>query len=574
MESRALQCLMKGDKGMADYVRASDKTYNTARFNNYREIINSSYEKFPQRTAFQIKAPGGKYVYITYKELWERYYKLCNVFIEMGLRGKRIAVIGKNSFEWSLSYLCASTVGCVVPLDKEIHTDDIKNFVEAADCQAICYGDYFARTLLAELPSNVRQLSFTDVFNASTPDSQTFTETVDSIEFPKDQTQVLIFTSGTTGSAKGVCLSQYNICSNIYSTVQVVKIHPTDVTLSILPLHHTYECTLNLLLLLSRGTKITYCGGLTKIQKNLEEYHPSILVVVPALLSVLDKRIRKAVTKSVPSRYKEDFETLSLAQALNKLPFFLRTIVKNRVRATLGGKMRLFIVGAAELDTTLVEDFEALGIETLQGYGLTECAPLVAGNSDFNQKMDSTGKVMPGNEMKLINVNDEGVGEIITRGDNIMLGYFNDPDATAKVLVDGWFHTGDLGYIDDQGWLYIKGRIKNVIVTNNGKNIYPEELEHRLMDYPEVKECIVTGARDKDGKQVVKVKILPDKDVVAEALGHQPDKDELEKAVKDIVGAVNDEMPGYKAMKVIQVLDKELEKTTTAKIMRYGSNIE
>lgn len=559
---------------MAETVKVSDQTYKTARFENYREIVNHSYEKFPQRTAFQVKVPGGKYLYITYSQLWERYYKLCNIFLEMGLRGKRIAVIGKNSFEWSLSYLCAATVGCVVPLDKEIHTSDILSFVEAADCQAICYSDYFAKTLLGELPSHVRQLSFTDIYNASTPDEETFTEAVDSIEIPRDETQVLIFTSGTTGSAKGVCLSQYNVCSNIYSTVQVVKIHPTDVTLSILPLHHTYECTLNLLLLLSRGTKITYCGGLTKIQKNLEEYHPSILVVVPALLSVLDKRIRKAVAKSVPSRYSEYFETLPLADALKKLPFFMRTIVKNRVKATLGGKMRLFIVGAAELDTTLVRDFEALGIETLQGYGLTECAPLVAGNSDFNQNSESTGVVMPGNEMKLINVNDEGVGEIITRGDNVMLGYFNDPETTSKVLVDGWFHTGDLGYIDENGWLFIKGRIKNVIVTTNGKNIYPEELENRLMDHPEVKECIVIGVRDSDGKPEVKAKILPNEDVIAEELGHEPDREEREKAVRDAVDSVNDEMPAYKRIKIVQVLDQELEKTTTAKIMRYGSNIE
>lgn len=559
---------------MAETVKVSDQTYKTARFENYREIVNHSYEKFPQRTAFQVKVPGGKYLYITYSQLWERYYKLCNIFLEMGLRGKRIAVIGKNSFEWSLSYLCAATVGCVVPLDKEIHTSDILSFVEAADCQAICYSDYFAKTLLGELPSHVRQLSFTDIYNASTPDEETFTEAVDSIEIPRDETQVLIFTSGTTGSAKGVCLSQYNVCSNIFSTVQVVKIHPTDVTLSILPLHHTYECTLNLLLLLSRGTKITYCGGLTKIQKNLEEYHPSILVVVPALLSVLDKRIRKAVAKSVPSRYSEYFETLPLADALKKLPFFMRTIVKNRVKATLGGKMRLFIVGAAELDTTLVRDFEALGIETLQGYGLTECAPLVAGNSDFNQNSESTGVVMPGNEMKLINVNDEGVGEIITRGDNVMLGYFNDPETTSKVLVDGWFHTGDLGYIDENGWLFIKGRIKNVIVTMNGKNIYPEELENRLMDHPEVKECIVIGVRDSDGKPEVKAKILPNEDVIAEELGHEPDREEREKAVRDAVDSVNDEMPAYKRIKIVQVLDQELEKTTTAKIMRYGSNIE
>lgn len=546
--------------------------YNEPRFTDFRQLINHSADKYGKRIAFKIKT-SNCYVYITYKQLKERFYTLCNEFIALGLQGKRIAIIGKNSFEWVLSYLAAATVGIAVPLDKEIHPEDAKAFMESAECEAVCYGSSYADNIQTLLSENVKAFPFTEIMNMSSPINPIDYLTVDNIKIEKDEMRILIFTSGTTGSAKGVCLSQYNLCSNIHSTVSVVRIRQNDTTLSILPLHHTYECTLDCLLILSRGAMITYCDGVTEIAKNFVEYSPSILVVVPALLKLLNKRITKSITKSCPEKYKELYKTQSLAEALRKTPFIIRKIICSKVRKSLGGRIRLFIVGAAELDTSLVDDFAELGIRTLQGYGLTECSPLLAGNNDFYLNAASTGIAIPGVTLKIDNPNEAGVGEILAKGENIMLGYYKDQEATDYVLRDGWFHTGDLGCMDPDGALYIKGRIKNVIVTQNGKNIYPEELENRLMQFPEIGEVLVLGTVQKDDIQV-KAKIFPNLDVLKEKLGRLPSGEDIHAAITNIIRDINKRMPTYKQIKETEILTDVLEKTTTQKIKRFGSNMK
>ena len=357
--------------------------------------------------------------------------------------------------------------------------------------------------------------------------------------------------------------------------MQAVKITPKDRTLSLLPLHHTYECTLDFLLTFSKGCLITYCDGLTKVKKNLVEYKPTILVVVPAVLKMLSKQIKKGVAASCPKKYTKLFEEHTLGYAMAHTMFPIRWAIKKSVREQLGGEMRLFIVGAAAVEPYLIEDFDALGIETLQGYGLTECAPLVAGNCDFYMNVNSAGKVMPGNEMKIDNPNAEGVGEILTRGDNLMLGYFNNPEATEAVFKDGWFRTGDLGYIDKDGWLYIRGRSKNVIVTPNGKNIYPEELEERLGNCPEISEVIVVAGEDKNGETSVKAKIVANLEELKAKFADLDinDPEAVKAKIKAVVDDINDKIPAYKKIRIVEVV-KELEKTTTAKIKRYGKNVE
>lgn len=544
---------------------------NEKRFYNFREIINYSAVRYAKNTAFQVKTKTGDYKNITFAELKNLYYGLCTKFIKMGYLGKRIAVIGANSFEWALSYLCASTVGVVVPIDKELQAEDVSDFFDSADCVAVCTDNAKIEALKGVVTRDINYISFDSIRSMASESINT--SLVDDIEIGKDEMRVLIFTSGTTGSSKGVCLSQNNLCSNIHSTVSMVDIKESDKTLSILPLHHTYECTLDFILFLTRGAQICYCDGLTKVQKNLNEYSPTILVVVPALLKVLNKRIKKAIAADCPPKYKEYFETESLASALSKVPFIIRKVICSKVKKSLGGKLRLFIVGAAELDTQLVEDFGALGIRTLQGYGLTECSPLLAGNNDFHFNPESTGEEIPGVELKIDNPNEEGVGEILAKGENIMLGYYNDPEATAQVLCDGWFRTGDLGYMDENGDLFIKGRIKNVIVTENGKNIYPEELETRLSEFPEIGEVLVFGAKE-NGESFVKAKILPNLDYLKEKLGRQPSKDDAEHAVNKVVKAVNKKIPNYKHIKIVETLSSALEKTTTQKIKRFGKNVK
>ncbi len=548
--------------------------YNEKKFSDFREIINHSADKFANKPAFIIKSSDDRYSKINYAELKNRFYTLSQKLIDLKLKGKRIAVIGKNSFEWVLSYLCAAVVGVVVPLDKELCAEDVRDFMVSAECCAICGDGDYLKNLKPLIADDIRCFDFTEVMRMSEPviPFNLQTAEVDSIPITKDEMRVLIFTSGTTGNAKGVCLSQYNICSNIHSTVSAVKINPTDTTMSILPLHHTYECTLNCLLLLSRGSCITYCDGLRQIPKNFTEYHPSVLVVVPALLKALNKQIRKSVAAGSPDKYKPLFETQTLSQALSGVPVLIRKLICAKVRKSLGGKIRLFIVGAADLDTSLVEDFAALGIHTLQGYGLTECAPLLAGNTDFYLNTASTGRSMPGVMLKIDQPNEDGIGEILAKGDNIMLGYYRDEKATEKVFRDGWFCTGDLGCIDDEGALYIKGRRKNVIVTANGKNIYPEELETRIAQLPEISEVIVL-ADMQNGDICVKAKIFPNLDFIKETLGRLPKAEEIQAAVQKVIRDVNAKIPSYKHIKVVEILTAALEKTTTQKIKRFGQNL-
>lgn len=547
-------------------------TYNERRFFNFREIINHSADKFAKNPAFVINNSNDRYLKISYAELKNRFYTLSQRLLDLKLKGKRIAVIGRNSFEWVLSYLSASVVGVVVPLDKELCSEDVRDFMVSAECSAVFGETAYLEKLKPLLADDVQCFNFSEVMNMSEPVMPLQTAEVDAIPIAKDEMRVLIFTSGTTGSAKGVCLSQYNICSNIHSTVSAVKINPTDTTMSILPLHHTYECTLNCLLLLSRGSCITYCDGLRQIPKNFTEYHPTVLVVVPALLKALNKQIRKSVAAGSPEKYKPLFETQTLSQALSGVPVLIRKLICAKVRKSLGGKIRLFIVGAADLDTSLVEDFAALGIRTLQGYGLTECAPLLAGNSDFYLNMASTGKAMPGIQLKIDEPNEDGIGEILAKGDNIMLGYYRDEEATKGVFRDGWFCTGDLGCMDGDDALYIKGRRKNVIVTSNGKNIYPEELETRIMQLPEISEVIVL-ADMQNGDICVKAKIFPNLDFIKETLGRLPKAEEIQAAIQKVIRDVNAKIPSYKHIKVVEILTAALEKTTTQKIKRFGQNL-
>ena len=549
--------------------------YNEKRFANCREIIKNSALKFGRRTAFWIKDARGEDVHITYRRLERAYYALCARLLEKGYGGKKIAVTGKNSFEWTLCYLCASTVGVAVPLDKELHPEDIRDFMVSAECVAVFTEDDKVSSIAPYIDGRAEIISFSEVYAFAEKSFYlpvTSLDTVDGINIGKDSMQVLIFTSGTTGNSKGVCLSQYNICSNIHSTVSIVKIKKTDRTLSILPLHHTYECTLDCLLLLSRGACITYSSGLMNVSQNIREYKPTVLVVVPALLKVISKRISITLAAKSPACYRKYFEKLSLGAALSRLPFIVRKIICKKVKETLGGKIRLFIVGAAELDTSLISDFSALGVRTLQGYGLTECSPLLAGNSDFYFNPESTGVAIPGVQLKINNPDSEGVGEILAKGDNIMLGYYNDKKSTSEVFKDGWFCTGDLGKMGKDGDLYIKGRIKNVIVTSNGKNIYPEELETRLSRYPEIGEVLVVAAKE-NGETCVKAKILPNWDFLKEKFGFKPSQEEALSRVEKAVMEVNAKVPGYKRIKIIEVLKKALEKTTTQKIKRFGSNM-
>ena len=570
------------NKNMTILKSLESKYYKCEEVSNFKDMLYRSSEIYKTRTAFKLKNEKKEIYLVTYEEFKNDVVNLGTYLINQGFLGKRISIIGKNSYKWAVSYLAASIVGIVVPLDKELHSDDVINFLNVSESKCIL-GDF---KNLNQVKENMDKLINKDIKFIEFDNTNSFDEYLsegkklvengdtkfDEIEINPDEMRILLFTSGTTGNAKGVCLSQRNICSNIISICRTVKVKRSDLFFSILPLHHTYECTIGFLLPIYGGASICYCEGLRYILKNINEYHPSVILCVPLLLENIHKNIIKNMNKTLPQKYVTD----KAINPYDKLPFYIKKIVKRKVKNTLGGRLRVFIVGAASVNPDIVLDFEKLGLLTLQGYGLTECSPLVAGNNDFYRRADSCGLPIPNVEYKIDSPNEEGDGEILVKGPNVMLGYYNMPEETEKVLKDGWFHTGDIGRIDENGYLYITGRCKSVIVTKNGKNIYPEEVEYYLNDNPLISESLVLGIqKENDDETYINAQILPNMEAITEYLkGSVPTKEEIRKIMSDIISNVNSKLPNYKHIKGFHIREKEFEKTTTQKIKRYGNNLK
>ena len=569
---------MKNELTVAEKLK--QKYHKTEEVTNLKDMLYRSGKIFRSRTAFKLKDESGNIKTITYEEFKNDVIYLGTSLIKRGFLNKRIAVIGKNSYKWCVSYIAATIVGIVVPIDKELHSDDTINFMNVS--QTVCIlGDKKNLDTILDNISKIENpdtifISFEEKYDTFLKEGKNlylsgFTD-FDDIKVNPDELRILLFTSGTTGNAKGVCLSQRNVCSNLLSTYGIVKVKRSDLFFSILPLHHTYECTLGFLLPIYSGASICHCEGLRYIAKNMQEFHPSVILCVPLLLENLHKNIVKNVNRGLPKKYQKE----NNENPFPHLPFFLKKIVRAKVKNTLGGRLRVFIVGAASTNPNIVSDFRDLKLNTLQGYGLTECSPLVAGNTDFFQKDDSAGLPIPNVEYKIDNPNEEGIGEIIVKGPNVMLGYYEDEKRTKETIIDGWFHTGDLGKIDKDGYLYITGRCKSVIVTKNGKNIYPEEVEYYLNDNPLISESLVLGVqKEGDDETYVNAQIYPNIEAITEYLkGSVPTKEEIRKLISDAVSSVNKKLPNYKHIKNFVIRDKEFEKTTTQKVKRYGDNMK
>lgn len=558
------------------------KYHKAEEVTNFKQMLYRSADIYRSRTAFKVKDSNNNIISITYEDFKKDIIYLGTSLINKGFTNKKISVIGKNSYNWCVSYLAASIVGIVVPIDKELHTDDVINFMNVSESTCIL-GDQKNLDSIIQSKDKLDNKDTYFIFFNETKNNSTISfmkqegkklyenglTDFDNIEINPDELRILLFTSGTTGNAKGVCLSQRNICSNLLSTYGIVKVKRSDLFFSVLPLHHTYECTLGFLLPIYSGASIAHCEGLRYITQNMAEYHPSVILCVPLLLEKLHKNIVKNMNKSLPEKYKKENEN-----PFSTLPFYLKKIVKNKVKNTLGGRLRVFIVGAAAANPNIISDFRELKLNSLQGYGLTECSPLVSGNTDFFQKDDSAGLPIPNVEYKIENPDSEGIGEIIVKGTNVMLGYYKNDEDTKKVLKDGWFHTGDLGRVDENGYLYITGRCKSVIVTKNGKNIYPEEVEYYLNDNPLISESLVLGIhKENDDETYLNAQIYPNIEAITEYLkGSVPTKEEIKKIVSDVVSSVNKRLPNYKHIKGFDIRDNEFEKTTTQKIKRYGNN--
>ena len=555
--------------------------YNAKEFGNIREIIKNAVKEHPDNNAFILKKANEKdveYKNITYTEFDKQIDCLGTSLVSKGLKGKRIAVIGKNCYEWVVSYLAVlNGTGIVVPLDKGLPEKEIETSLIRSEAEAIIFEDAYidmikniksnSQTKLKEYICMNKQEEFENIYTLIEQGEALLEEgNKDFIEaeIENEKMSILLFTSGTTSAAKAVMLSHKNIASNIYSMTKCEDIRSTDTNIAFLPFHHTFGST-GVLMFLSRGATNVFCDGLRHIQKNLNEYHVSMFVCVPLLIESIYKKVWQEIEKTGQTK-KVKFG-MKLTKFLLMFGIDIRRKIFKEIIDKLGGELRFVISGASGLDGEVATGFRNFGIEVVQGYGLTETSPTLIAETAKSYKAGSTGLPIPNVEIKIDNPNEQGIGEILAKGPNVMLGYYENEEATNEVLVDGWFHTGDLGYKDKDGFIFITGRQKNVIVLKNGKNIYPEELETLVNQLPYVAESMVYG-KEKNDDLVVSVKVVYDKEY---AKNNWQDKtqEDIEKLIWEDIKKINQTMPNYKHIKNLIATDEEMIKTTTAKIKRF-----
>lgn len=501
--------------------------YEVRQFNNFPQLIDSSVSCFGDGVAFSEKK-GDAVATCSYNQFKTAVMSLGTSFQRMGLDSSRIAICAENSINWCIVYM-AGAIYCktVVPIDKELTGENIVSTLNKSDA-GILITD---KKTFGKIPEDVGIPVVGIDFESETVNllSDFFNETELSPMPVKNSSEpsVMLFTSGTTGKSKAVALSQENICFDISSVMQIVKINRGEKILSLLPLHHTYECSISFLCCFYAGVNICFGGGIKDIYKDFELFSPNALVLVPLIL------------KRIAAKFK-------------KLPPLPDVILKKKVSDFFGGNLRLVVCGAAPIESGVLKEISRFVPTIIQGYGLTECSPIALCNPDNDFTFDSVGKPLPGTQVKIVNPDDFGTGEICVKGDMVMLGYFDGISINDARDEDGWFHTGDLGYCDKNGNYHITGRLKNIIVTPNGKNIYPEELELQLDGFKEIIECMVYEGTDQRGSAAVSAKIVT-----------KADYEKIQKLIKK----VNSKNESYKAIKVFEICDS-LPKNTSFKILR------
>ncbi|MCL1808320.1 MAG: AMP-binding protein [Clostridiales bacterium] len=552
-----------------------------------KHMFETSVDKFGERPAFWTKkGRGSPYASISYKEAFDDVNGLGTSLIEGGMKGKKIAVIGENSYEWAISYLAAVCgTGVVVPLDKELPAVELKQLIVSSGCSCVIFGSKFESVFKDIHGGGETKLEI--LVNMETEKSKdgilSLRELVEAgknlvaggnckftdAQIDREEMSVILFTSGTTGFSKGVMLSHKNLAEEVMLAPTIIRISESDVFFSVLPVHHTYECTAGFLVPLYAGASIAYCEGLKYIAKNLQEIRPTIFLGVPVLFENLYSKIwQNARKKGKEATLKKmiDINKRTKKIGIDIGPLFLKDI-----KAVFGGRMRVLICGGAAINPEVLQGLRDFGVLALQGYGLTESAPIGALNPETAPVNESAGRALPGTSIRIEHPDPEtGIGEICLAGDNIMLGYYDNPEATEEALKGGWYYTGDLGWLDERGYLYITGRKKNVIITKNGKNVYPEELEYHLNLIPYVAECMVWGKDSEYGEDTVIIAaILPDSEAVAEKLGQGYSGESLEKLLWEEIDMINKEQPFFKRIKKIKIRKEEFEKNTSKKIKRY-----
>ena len=548
------------------------------KFTDLKDMLNQTGEVYGDRPAYIFKTEEkGKFRTITHKEFRENINALGTTLIQMGLKDKRIALISENRYEWELSYLAvASGVGVIVPLDKALPDNELESLILRSQVEAIIYSskyDVIMNTLREKKNTNLKYFISMDLEENTqgiyaekalvekgkkllTDGNKTYIDA----KIDSEKMGIMLFTSGTTAMSKAVMLSHKNLVTNVMDIIQRFDLTDEDRFLSFLPLHHVFECTVGFLFSLYVGAETVFCDGIRHIPENLAEYKVSVMASVPAIYERLFKIIKKHLEKQgkVEQILKDEEKYKDSSMEKKKEVF-------KEIHDLLGGNIKLFISGAASLEPSIEEKFRRLGFNMVQGYGLTETSPVVAiGNKKYH-KTGSIGKCVPSDEVKLLDINKDGIGELAVKGPNVMLEYYENKEATEKVLKDGWFQTGDLARIDEEGYIFICGRKKSVIVLKNGKNIFPEEMETLINKEDGVEESFIFGKPiSKDPNDIkIFVKIVYNKESF-----EGKTENEIKEYFNEKIKSINKTMPHYKAIRGIIISDKPLIKTTTNKIKR------
>ena len=562
------------------------KVYEPRIIKNYREMIEYSVKNYADKVAYKYKKNGDlkhvEYVEKTYEQVGNDIKAFATALLNQGLEHKKIVVIGNNRYEWCISYLAVTSGNMIiVPLDKALPDNEIENLVTRSEAEVAIFDKKYVevmKKLKKDTNVNLQMLICMD--NIKDENIEKFSELLrkgeellkngderyEKVEINPEKMSIMLFTSGTTNVPKAVMLSQKNVCANLSDFASWVKLYPTDTLLSFLPIHHTFECTVTFLYGFYSGCTVAFCDGLKHIQKNLAEYKVSVFVAVPLVLETMYKKIQKAIRDQ--GKEKLINRMIKISNGLLKCKIDLRKVIFKQILDNLGGNIRLVLYGAAPMDKETIVGFNNFGIELVQGYGLTETSPVIAAESDKEKKPGAVGLALPSLNVKIDNPDENGEGEILVKGPSVMMGYYHNEEENKRAFVDGWFKTGDYGYITEDGFIYVTGRKKDIIVLRNGKNVYPQEIENLINKIPYVTESLVYQREKDKTDTMLCAKIVYDKDLIKEALGEKTEK-EYKDRIWEKIKEINKELPVFKHIKNITITTEPLIKTTTQKVKRY-----
>ena len=562
------------------------KVYEPRIVKNYRDMISYSTEHYADRVAYKYKKNSNlkhvEYVEKTYAQVGKDIKAFATALLNKGLEQKKIVVIGNNRYEWCVSYLAVTSGNMIiVPMDKTLPDNEIENLVTRSEAEVAIFDKKYLevmKKLKKDKNVNLQMLICMDDIKDN--ETEKFSELLqrgeellknddkqyEKIKINPEKMSVMLFTSGTTNIPKAVMLSQKNICANLSDFASWVKLYPTDTLLSFLPIHHTFECTVTFLYGFYSGCTVAFCDGLKYIQKNLVEYKVSVFVAVPLVLETMYKKVQKAIRDQ--GKDKLINRMIKISNGLLKCKIDLRKVIFKQILNNFGGNIRLVLYGAAPMDKETIVGFNNFGIELVQGYGLTETSPVIAAESDKEKMPGAVGLALPSLNVKIDNPDENGEGEILVKGPSVMIGYYHNDEENKKAFVDGWFRTGDYGYITNDGFIYVTGRKKDIIVLRNGKNVYPQEIEFLINKLPYVTESLVYQREKDKTDTMLCAKIVYDKDIIKEKLGEKTEK-EYKDCIWNEIKEINKQLPVFKHIKKITITTEPFIKTTTQKVKRY-----